>query len=79
VIAVDEARAVIERLERIEELREADAPAGVLLGEVRTLLTEAEAWAVADRPGKEALDALERCREAVDAGERAAQRTLTPG
>jgi hypothetical protein len=73
---MDEARAVIERLERIEELREADAPAGVLLGEVRALLTEAEAWAESDRPGSAALEALERCREAVDAGERAAQRTL---
>lgn len=73
---VDQARAVIDRLERIEALRQGDAPAGVLLGEVRALLAEAEAWAEADYPGERALDALERCREAVTAGERAAEQTL---
>ena len=76
---VDQARAVIDRLERIEALRRGDAPAGVLLGEVRSLLAEAEAWAEADRPGERALEALERCREAVAAGERASERTLAPG
>jgi hypothetical protein len=76
---VDQARAVIERLERIEALREADAPAGVLLGEVRALLSEAEAWAESDRPGERALRALEQCREAVAAGERAAERQLARG
>ena len=76
---VDQARAVIDRLERIEALREGDAPAGVLLGEVRALLAEAEAWAEADRPGKRALEAVESCRDALAAGERAAESTLTPG
>ena len=45
---MDEARRVIERLERIEELRRADAPAAVLLGEVRRLLTEGEEWLAAE-------------------------------
>jgi hypothetical protein len=76
---VDQARAVIDRLERIEELRRGDAPAGVLLGEVRSLLAEAEAWVEADRPGERTLEALERCREAVAAGERTAHGTLAPG
>jgi hypothetical protein len=73
---VDQARAVIERLERIEALRREDAPAGMLLGEVRALLVEAEAWAEVDRPGRQALEALQRCHEAVAAGERAAEQAL---
>jgi hypothetical protein len=76
VVPVDEARAVIDRLERIEALRRHDAPAGLLLGEVRALLAEAEVWAEADRPGERALEAMDRCHEAVAAGERAAERTL---
>lgn len=76
---VDQARAVIERLERIEALRKDEVPAGVLLGEVRSLLAEAEAWVEADRPGERTLEALERCREAVAAGEKAADRALAPG
>lgn len=69
---MDQARAVLDRLERIDALRQADAPAGVLLGEVRSLLSEAEAWVEADRPGRVAESALERCREALGAGELAA-------
>lgn len=74
---VEQARAVLERLERIEALTRDEAPAGVLLDEVRALLTEAEAWAEADRPGGRATDALEACREALTAGERAAEKALT--
>lgn len=77
--AVEQARAVIGRLERIESLRQAEAPAGVLLGEVRALLAEAEAWVEADRPGERALEALERCRDALTTCERAAEHSLTPG
>lgn len=77
--AVEQARAVLERLERIEALRRDDAPAGVLLDEVRSLLSEAEAWAAADRPGARAEEALERCRAALDAGERGVQDALLPG
>jgi hypothetical protein len=41
---VDEARRVIRRLERIETLQGAQAPAADLLAEVRHLLREGEAW-----------------------------------
>jgi len=41
---VDEARRVIRRLERIETLQGAEAPAADLLAEVRQLLHEGEAW-----------------------------------
>jgi hypothetical protein len=41
---VDEARRVIRRLERIETLQGAEAPAADLLAEVRQLLREGEAW-----------------------------------
>jgi hypothetical protein len=46
---MDEARRVIERLERIDELRRAEAPAAVLLGEARRLLIEGERWLAAER------------------------------
>ena len=42
--AVEKERAILERLERIDGLRQEDAPAGVLLDEVRALLCEAEDW-----------------------------------
>lgn len=41
---MDEARAVLERLERIEALDRAGAGRGELLAELRALLEEAEAW-----------------------------------
>jgi hypothetical protein len=53
---MDESRAVLERLARIEALDAAAAPAGLLLDELRALLVEAEAWSR---------------REGGDAGERA--------
>jgi predicted metal-dependent hydrolase len=70
---MDEARAVLARLDRIEALERQRAPAGVLLDEVRALLAEAEAWVRAEPAGTErAVDALERCRKAAQN----AQRTL---
>ena len=48
---MDEARNVIRRLERIEALRSTQAPAEELLGEVRQLLAEGEAWLAAERGG----------------------------
>jgi hypothetical protein len=41
---MDEARAVLERLERIERLRREGALPDVLLDELRALLEEAEEW-----------------------------------
>jgi hypothetical protein len=66
---MDEARAVVRRLKRIEALDRGRAPAGSLLTEVRELLAEAEAWVRAEPGGTEsAEEALERCREALGAG-----------
>jgi hypothetical protein len=48
---VDEARKVIRRLERIDALQSAEAPARELLDEVRQLLAEGEAWLAAERVG----------------------------
>ena len=63
---MDEARAVIRRLERIEALNRDAAPADVLLEEVRTLLHEAETWVRVEPGGTDpAEDALERCRNAL--------------
>jgi hypothetical protein len=64
---MDEARAVLARLERIEALERAGTPAGALLEEVRSLLDEAEAWVRAEPAGTgRAEGALERCREALN-------------
>ena len=60
---MDEARAVLERLDRIERLDRGRADPGVVLGEVRALLAEAEAWA--RRDGADVDDALESAREAL--------------
>jgi hypothetical protein len=42
---MDEAEAVLARIERIRELERADAPASELLEELRWLVVEAEDWA----------------------------------
>jgi Tfp pilus assembly protein PilN len=42
---MDEAEAVLARLERIRELEQSDAPASALLEELRQLVVEAEDWA----------------------------------
>ncbi|HXZ57871.1 MAG TPA: hypothetical protein VEG40_09830 [Gaiellaceae bacterium] len=69
---MDEARAVVRRLRRIEALDRGQAPAGSLLAEVRELLAEAEAWVRAEPGGTEpAEEVLERCRDALAAGGRA--------
>ncbi len=61
---MDEARKVIERLERIEALDRATASPAQLLEEVRGLLLEAEAW-VRVEGGDAADDAVIRLREAL--------------
>jgi hypothetical protein len=45
---MDEARRVIERLERIDRLRSGAADPAALLDELRGLLRDGEAWAVAE-------------------------------
>jgi hypothetical protein len=63
---MDEARVVLRRLERIEQLERERAPARSLLAEVRALLEEAEAWIRSERDGTDlAEQALVRCRDAV--------------
>jgi hypothetical protein len=44
VVGVDEARTVLERLDRIERLEREGAPADELLAELRGLVGEAQAW-----------------------------------
>jgi hypothetical protein len=65
---VDEARAVIHRLDRIEALEREGAGPKQVLAEVRELLREGEAWLGAERDEKLAADALEGCRAAYEQG-----------
>ena len=61
---MDEARAVIDRLERIEKLDQDHAPPEVLLEELRGLVRDAQTWArhEGDAP---AVAAVERCDAAL--------------
>jgi hypothetical protein len=61
---VEESRAVLERLERIEMLDRAGARPPELLRELRALLAEAEAWSKAEG-GEAGQDAVERLRSAL--------------
>ncbi len=71
---MDEARAVIARLERIEALERTGASARVLLDEVRGLLRDAETWVRTEPFGADlAESALERCREALHEAETGAE------
>jgi len=61
---VDESRAVLERLERIEALDGRGAGQNELVEELRALLTEAEAWS--NREGGEAAaSAIQELRDAL--------------
>jgi hypothetical protein len=63
---VDEARAVLRRLRRIEALERERAPARSILAEVHALLEEAEEWLAAEGgDAKLAEAALDRCRDAL--------------
>jgi hypothetical protein len=64
---MDEAAAVLARLGRIEALEREGAPPPVLLGELRSLLVEAETWIKAEPGGTErAALALDSCRAAFE-------------
>jgi hypothetical protein len=69
---MDEARRVIDRLERIDRLRGDGAPAEVLLSEVRALLADGEEWLATERAQglDEARAALDRCRQGLVDDER---------
>lgn len=65
---MDEARSVLDRLDRIAALEAAEVPAAVLLNEVCALVREAEAW-LAVEPQMVRCDpatAVERCRVALE-------------
>jgi hypothetical protein len=66
---MEEARAVLLRLDRIERLDRAHAPAAALLAELRALVDEADAWARREHAG---ADVVERCRAALEGAEVAA-------
>jgi hypothetical protein len=68
---MDEARRVLARLDRIEALDRDRALPGVLLGELRALLDEAEAWVRAERDVPEsAVDILGQCRQMLESTSR---------
>jgi hypothetical protein len=68
---MDEARHVLDRLARIEQLEREQAPASELLGELRELIREAESWVRAEPEAADAELAVARCRDAlaVETGE----------
>lgn len=55
---------MVERLSRIDALTGRGAPAGELLGELRALVREAEAWAALEGDERAAI-AVDRCRDAL--------------
>jgi len=61
---MDEARAVLARLDRIEALEREGAPPGALLEELRGLVQAAEAW-VRVEGDERARAAVERCDAAL--------------
>ncbi len=61
---MDEARAVLARLDRIEQLEREGAPPGAVLEELRGLVQAAEAW-VRLEGGERAEKAVERCAAAL--------------
>jgi hypothetical protein len=67
---MDEARRVIDRLEQIEALRRRSATPVEVLGEVRALLAESEAWLQSEEHAEAARDALDRVRKALESGRR---------
>jgi hypothetical protein len=60
---MEEARAVIARLDRIEAMARAQAPAALVLSELELLLPEARRWLEREGPAAAAAArvALERC------------------
>ena len=61
---VDEARAVLQRLDRIDALEREGAHPTTLLAELRALVREAEAWARLEGDER-AQRAVERVEEAI--------------
>jgi len=67
---MDEARVVLSRLDRIERLERDGASASTLVFELRSLVSEAEAWVrVEPASTGRAESAIDRLREAVEGAE----------
>jgi hypothetical protein len=62
---MDEARLVLSRLDRIDELERNGAPADALLAELRALVRDAETWLRAEPEPHGAVEALAECRQAL--------------
>jgi uncharacterized protein YjhX (UPF0386 family) len=65
---VDEARAVIARLDRVELLERSGAAAEDVLVEIERLLCEVEAWLEREGAPARVSDLLEACREQLERG-----------
>jgi hypothetical protein len=70
VTVMDEARLVLTRLDRIDELEREGAPADELLAELRALVRDAETWLRAEPEPHGAVEALAGCRRALGSGRR---------
>ena len=65
---MEEARRVLDRLDRVEAMHDAGAPAASLLDELHALVAEAQDWLSAEGHGiEDAEGALNRCRTALAA------------
>ncbi|MGL6280444.1 MAG: hypothetical protein ACRC50_12930, partial [Gaiella sp.] len=64
---MEEVRSVLERLDRIDTMRRANAGPVELLGELRCLLREAERWAHAEG-GEVGKEAVAKLKTALDRG-----------
>ena len=62
---MDEAHAVMDRLDRIEHLDREGAHPRTLLAELRELVREAEAWVRAEGTPPRAVEAVEGVKEAM--------------
>jgi hypothetical protein len=63
---MDEARSVLRRLDRIEQLDRKGAPPALLLGELRALVVEAEVWVRVEAGRTDVAEgAIERLRQAL--------------
>jgi hypothetical protein len=63
---MDEAHAVLQRLERIEALDRERARPETLIAELRELVREAEEWVRAEGEPSRAVAAVEKCKESLD-------------
>ena len=62
---MEEARAVLQRLQRIELLDRERADPRTVLAELRELVREAEEWVRVEGEPERAAAAVERCKEAM--------------